>query len=145
MISLDTNVIVRVVTADDPDQLAAALEVMKLEGLWLCKTVLLETEWVLRYSYKLSRKTILDTFLRLLGYPNLSVEAPEQIHLALEWYRGGMDFADALHLAASAGAERFVTFDRELAEGARKLETQPAVEVLSRRTSLDHDVIYDEP
>jgi len=29
-----------VVTADDPDQLATALEVMKLDGLWLCKTVL---------------------------------------------------------------------------------------------------------
>ena len=39
MISLDTSGIVRVV--------------MKLDGLWLCKTVLLETEWVLRYSYKL--------------------------------------------------------------------------------------------
>ena len=133
MISLGTNVIVRVVTADDPDQLATALEVMKLDGLWLCKTVLLETEWVLRYNCKLSRKTILETFLRLLGYPNLSVEAPEQVHLALEWYRGGMDFADALHLAASTGAERFVTFDQELAEGAGRLEAQPAVEVLSRR------------
>ena len=135
MISLDTNVIVRVVTADDPDQLAAALEVMKLEGLWLCKTVLLETEWVLRYSYKLSRKVILDTFLRLLGYPNLSVEAPEQVRLALEWYRGGMDFADALHLAASTGADRFVTFDRELAEGAGELKAVPSVELLP--TALD--------
>lgn len=135
MISLDTNVIVRVVTADDPDQLATALEVMKLDGLWLCKTVLLETEWVLRYSYKLSRKTILDTFLRLLGYPNLSVEAPEQVHLALEWYRGGMDFADALHLAASAGADQFVTFDRELVDWAEKLEAGPAVELLLGRSS----------
>jgi predicted nucleic acid-binding protein len=41
-----------------------------------------------------------------------------------------MDFADALHLAASAGADRFVTFDRELALGARRLEASPAVELL---------------
>jgi predicted nucleic-acid-binding protein len=131
VISLDTNVIVRVVTADEPDQLAAALEVMRSkEGLWLGKSVLLETEWVLRYSYKLSRKTILDTFIRLLGYPNLSLEAPSQVDLALDLFREGMDFADALHLAASAGADRFVTFDRELASAARRLGAVPAVELL---------------
>lgn len=130
MISLDTNVIVRVVTADDLDQLAIALEVMRSEGLWLSKTVLLETEWVLRYTYKLSRETVLETFVRLLGYRNLSVDAPEQVHSALELYRGGMDFADALHLAASTGADRFVTFDRELALSARKLEALPVVELL---------------
>lgn len=135
MISLDTNVIVRVVTADDPAQLATALEVMKLDGLWLCKTVLLETEWVLRYSYKLPRKAIHETFLRLLGYRNLSVEAPEQVHLALDRYRGGMDFADALHLAASAGADRFVSFDRELAEGAEGSEALPVVELLVGRAA----------
>lgn len=131
MISLDTNVIVRVVTADDPAQLATALDVMRLDGLWLCKTVLLETEWVLRYSYKLSREAILGTFLRLLGYRNLALEAPEQVHLALEMYRGGMDFADALHLAASTGADRFVTFDRELAMRAKNLEAVPAVDLLT--------------
>lgn len=135
MIALDTNVIVRVVTADDPDQLATALEVMKSDSLWLCKTVLLETEWVLRYSYKLPRQTIIDTFVRLLGYRNLTVESPEQIHLALDWFRGGMDFADALHLAASTGADRFVTFDRELAEGAASLEALPIVELLAGRSS----------
>jgi predicted nucleic-acid-binding protein len=130
VISLDTNVVVRVVTADDPDQLAIALQVMKSEGLWLSKTVLLETEWVLRYTYKLSRKTVLETFVRLLGYRNLSVEAPEQVHSVLDLYRDGLDFADALHLAASTGADRFVTFDRELALSARKLEALPAVELL---------------
>lgn len=137
MISLDTNVIVRVVTADDPAQLATALDVMRLDGLWLCKTVLLETEWVLRYTYKLSRKSILETFLRLLGYRNLTVEAPEQVHLALDLYRGGMDFADALHLAASTGAGRFVTFDRDLALSAQQLKALPAVELLSRRPSIE--------
>jgi predicted nucleic-acid-binding protein len=130
VISLDTNVIVRVVTADEPKQLAIALQVMRSESLWLSKTVLLETEWVLRYSYKLSRETVLETFVRLLGYRNLSVEAPEQVHAALELYRGGLDFADALHLAASTGVDRFVTFDRDLALGARKLEVLPAVEWL---------------
>ena len=132
MISLDTNVIVRLVTADDPDQLTIALEVMRSQNLWFSKTVLLEAVWVLRYSYKLSRETVLEIFVRLLGYRNLSVEAPEQVHSALEMYRGGMDFADALHLTASTGADRFVTFDRNLALSAPKLEALPVVELLGK-------------
>jgi predicted nucleic acid-binding protein len=32
----------------------------------------------------------------------------------------GIDFADALHLASSAAAERFVTFDARLVKRARK-------------------------
>lgn len=134
MISLDTNVIVRVVTADDPDQLALALKVMRLENLWLCRTVLLEIEWVLRYSYKLSRETILETFNRLLGYPNLTVEEPGTVQLALDLFGGGMDFADALHLASSKGADRFVTFDRELSLSAQgQTAALPPVEFLTPR------------
>lgn len=136
MISLDTNVVVRVVTADDPDQLALALEVMRSEGLWLCKTVLLETEWALRYSYKLSREAVLEAFRRVLGYQNLAVEDPGSVYVALDWYCGGMDFADALHLASSTGADRFVTFDRELADSAHDLEARPTVELLASPRKL---------
>lgn len=134
MISLDTNIIVRVVTADDPDQLAVALKVMRLEGLWLCKTVLLELEWVLRYSYKLSRQTILETIKRLLGYPNLSVEDPGTVELALSLYSEGMDFGDALHLASSRGADRFVTFDRNLSLAAQGHRALPSVELLAAKS-----------
>lgn len=134
MISLDTNVVVRVVTADDPDQLALALKVMRSEDLWLCRTVLLEIEWVLRYSYKLSRETILETFTRLLGYPNLSVEEPAAVRLALDLFGDGMDFADALHLAASKGADRFVTFDRDLSLSApQEHSALPPVQFLTTR------------
>jgi predicted nucleic-acid-binding protein len=134
LISLDTNVVVRVVTADDPDQLAVALKVMRLDGLWLCKTVLLEIEWVLRYSYKLSRQTILETFTRLLGYPNLSTEEPATVQLALDLYGAGMDFGDALHLASSKGADRFVTFDRDLSLAAHEHRALPPVELLTMRS-----------
>lgn len=135
MISLDTNILVRVVTADDPDQLAAAQAVMRAEELWACKTVLLETEWVLRYSYELSRETILEIFRRLLGYPNLNVEDPGAVHLALDLFAQGLDFADALHLSSSGGAERFATFDRPLATAAGKLRDVLPVELLTSRSS----------
>ena len=133
MISLDTNVVVRVVTADDPDQLAVALKVMRSDDLWLSKTVLLEIEWVLRYSYKLSHQTVLETFTRMLGYPNLSVEEPGTVSLALDLFGGGMDFGDALHLASSKGAERFVTFDRNLSLAAQGHTALPPVELLTTK------------
>ena len=135
MIALDTNVLVRVVTADDPEQLEAALVVMRSEALWICKTVLLETEWVLRYTYKLRRAVILAAFGKLLGLPTLQVEQRGSVLQALSLYERGMDFADALHLTSSGEAERFATFDRELAEAAVAEGTSdlPTVEWLGAR------------
>lgn len=132
MISLDTNVIVRIVTRDDPQQLAAASKVLQAERLWLCKTVLLETEWVLRYTYELSRESILTVFRRLLGYRRLRVEDRATVLQALRLYREGMDLADALHLASSLPADCFATFNRTLAKRAGELHegAVPPVELL---------------
>ena len=133
MISLDTNVIVRVVTADDPQQLAVAVKTLESDRLWLCKTVMLECEWVLRYTYKLSREAILASFQRLLGYPNLQVEDRSAVLQALVLYRDGLDFADAVHLVSSLPAERFATFDRDLATIVNRTNPVglPVVELLS--------------
>lgn len=119
MIALDTNILVRVVTADDPAQLEAALAVMRSDSLWVCKTVLLETEWVLRYAYKLSREAILASLRGILGYRALEVENRGTVLQALSLYERGMDFADACHLTSSADAERFVTFDKDFATAAK--------------------------
>lgn len=132
MISLDTNVIVRVVTKDDPQQLPAVLAVLRSGPLWVAKTVLLETEWVLRYTYELSRESILLAFRRLLGYRRLRVEDRGAVLQALRLYRDGMDLADAIHLASSVPAERFATFDRNLAKRAGEIHdgVVPPVELL---------------
>ena len=137
MIALDTNVLVRVVTADDPKQLEIALVVMRSEALWVCKTVLLETEWVLRYTYKLSREVILAAFRKLLGLPALQVEQRGSVLRALALYDKGMDLADALHLTSSGEAEHFATFDRKLAESARAegADDLPVIEWLGARGS----------
>lgn len=130
MIALDTNVIVRIVTADDPDQVRAAKAVFEAGDLWVCKTVLLETEWVLRYSYELDRPAIQEVFRKLLGYPQLQVEDRNAVLWALPLYEQGLDFADALHLASSGDADRFVTFDKPLAKATRGLENGPLVVLL---------------
>ena len=122
MIALDTNVLVRVVTHDDPRQTQAAARLIDSHPVYLSKTVLFETEWVLSYSYGLNRNTILETFQKLLGLPNLVVEDLQVVTSALEGYRQGLDFADALHLASSGEATKFVTFDRDLVKRARRAE-----------------------
>lgn len=130
MIALDTNVIVRLVTADDSGQLQAARAVFAAGDLWIPKTVLLETEWVLRYSYERKPPAIREVFRKLLGYPQLQVEDRSAVLRALILYEQGLDFADALHLASSGDADRFATFDQPLAKRARSLAGIPVVVLL---------------
>jgi predicted nucleic-acid-binding protein len=135
VIALDTNVIVRLVTADNPGQLKAARAVFEAGDLWVCKTVFLETEWVLRYTYELRRPAIREVFRKLLGYPQLQVEDRNAVLRALTLYDQGLDFGDALHLASSGDADRFATFDQPLAKRTRGLKDGPSV-VLLRSTAV---------
>ena len=130
MIALDTNVIVRLVTADDAGQIKAARAVFEAGDLWVAKTVCLETEWILRYSYELRPPAIREVFRKLLGYPRLQVEDRSAVLRALTLYDQGLDFADALHLASSGDADRFATFDQPLAKRIRGLEEGPMVVLL---------------
>ena len=130
MIALDTNVIIRLVMEDDPEQVKAALAIFKSGPLLLCKTVLLETEWVLRYSYELRREAIGEILRKLLGYRKVQIEDRGAVYQALAWYQEGMDFPDAMHLASTAGATRFAPFDRELAKAAGRITECPPVELL---------------
>jgi predicted nucleic-acid-binding protein len=81
----------------------------------------LETEWVLRGIYRFERRAILDGITRLLGLPGVEIEDRPAVARALDWYRHGLDFADALHLASSGTATAFATFDRALRRKARAL------------------------
>ncbi len=130
MIALDTNVIVRVVTRDDEQQLRAAVKVLKTSRLWISKTVVLETEWVLRHCYDLSREIIHHTLQTLLGYRRVEVEDREAVLQALAWHARGMELADALHLASSRHASRFATFDRRFWQSAKKIDAAPQVDLL---------------
>lgn len=130
MIALDTNVIIRLVVEDDPEQVEAALAVFKSGPLLLSKSVLLETEWVLRYCYELRKEAIREILRKLLGYRKVQVEDRAAVCQALAWCQEGMDFADALHLASSRSATRFATFDRAFAKAAGRLPEGPPVELL---------------
>lgn len=130
MIALDTNVVVRVLTQDDPAQAKRAAALLRRESVWLSKTVLLETEWVLRYSYELDTAAINHALSMFVELQNLTMEDAPSVQTALAWHKAGMDFADALHLASSGRASGFATFDQKLAKKASKLEDAPAIELL---------------
>jgi predicted nucleic-acid-binding protein len=121
MIALDTNVVVRFLTGDDPAQARRARRLIESNEILIAATVLLETEWVLRAGYGFDPERIHSSFLGLLGIPTVHVDLPARVSQALDWYAVGVDFADALHLALSHAAERFATFDGTLAKRAGKI------------------------
>ncbi|MBI5446344.1 MAG: type II toxin-antitoxin system VapC family toxin [Deltaproteobacteria bacterium] len=122
MISVDTNVLVRYVTNDDPAQARRAAELLAGDDeVFVPKTVLLELAWVLRAVYRLPGESIRKALLHVLGLPNVHAETPEQVAVALEHYAQGLDFADALHLSSTPSADAFFTFDLAFATRARAL------------------------
>ena len=119
MIALDTNVLVRYLTNDDAEQARKAVAVLAgADRILLTHTVLLEVEWVLRAVYDLSPETIHRSLMQVLGLANVQIEKAGQTAKALTWYEGGMDFADALHLALATGVQRFLTFDQRFVKAA---------------------------
>lgn len=120
MIAVDTNVLIRFLTRDDETQHAAAEKLLGNEIVFIPDTVILETEWVLRFSYRYPRDAISFALRKLLGLPNIRVADQVTLFKAIEWHEPGMDFADALHLAASRECDSFVTFDADLIKRAGK-------------------------
>ncbi len=125
MIAADTNIVVRLLTGDDPEQAARARRLFETETVFLPKTVMLETEWVLRRLYRKDAGAIIDALLGLASLPNTRCEDETAILQALAWNRQGLDFADALHLASSRIATGFTTFDRALIQRAPSKAAAP--------------------
>ncbi|THF56243.1 type II toxin-antitoxin system VapC family toxin [Pseudothauera rhizosphaerae] len=129
MIALDTNMLVRALVADHPEQVAAVRELIAGNTIFLSRTVLLETEWVLRARYRKTPSELLAFFGALLEADDTVVEAAEEVRNALDWYAEGADFADAMHLAA-CGTALMHTFDRNFCKAAREAGIAPEVKVV---------------
>jgi predicted nucleic-acid-binding protein len=123
MIAIDTNILVRIVTNDSPEQVQQAAKILSQHRIFIPKTVILELEWVLRFSYKLNLSVISTTVQTILSTDNFIIEQHSAITQALQWYQQGMDFADALHLSASLHAEQFASFDKKLLKKAALFNT----------------------
>ena len=114
MLAVDTNLVVRYLTLDHREQSPLAKALIDGNEIWVATTVLLETEWVLRSVYGYAPAPITAAFRVFSRLPTVTVQDALWLHQALDWMEQGMDFADALHLAAAANCDSFVTFDRRL-------------------------------
>lgn len=131
MIAFDTNLLVRFVVGDDCQQADIAESLMRSNTVFLSRTVLLETEWVLRSRYGIERARLAAMFGQLLDADNVDIEDAALMVNAVDWYRRGANFADALHLAVSNNALMH-TFDRTFCKAAREAGVAPEVRVLGR-------------
>lgn len=132
MIALDTNILVRYLIKDHPEQAVLATNFIGSNRCYVLKTVLLELVWVLSSpsGYKLARETVHERLLHVLGLPCVECEDPTMVAQALSWYAEGMDFGDALHLAASGELTGLATFDRKFAAISEELDAGPPITLI---------------
>lgn len=124
MIGLDSNVVLRYVLQDDPDQAARATEAFDVltedDPAFVSLVVLVEVVWVLRRSYGFEREAAVEVVRRLLAAREVILESPALIARALRRAGTSADFSDAVVVeqALAAGCEQVLTFDRRAARDA---------------------------
>lgn len=111
MAALDTNVVVRLITGDDPRQAAQAKKLLERESCSIAPSVLMECEWVLRAAYGMDAARIAKLFRQLLALGPVTAQSPALIERVLDAFQAGVDFADALHALQTPEGESFATFD----------------------------------
>jgi predicted nucleic-acid-binding protein len=135
MKALDTNVLARFFIDDADDAQAAKQRPAAVAALhdrsFVSVTVLLELEWVMRGFYALSSRDISRVLRAIAGIKHLLLEDRDAVLTAIAAFEGGLDFADALHVARSSRTSGFATFDRRLAKRAKGLALAPPVELLA--------------
>jgi predicted nucleic-acid-binding protein len=126
MRAIDTNVLVRLVTGDDPRQTLIA-EAFIETGAWVSLLALAETIWVLGSNFRLTARQQDSAVEMLLTHRELVLEHRETVVAALALFRAkpSLGFSDCLILesARKAGHLPLGTFDGNLAkvEGTQKL------------------------
>lgn len=128
MLAVDTNVLLRLLV-DDPDAVEqcerARARVKREEQVFVPFVAVIEAIWVLRASYRFSKKEILKVFEQLLENERYQIGNGKVFGDALTSYLSvNVDFADcAIHAEARREGAGLLTFDR-------KLERLNGVEVL---------------
>ncbi len=126
MRAVDTNLLVRLVTRDEPKQ-ALAAEAFVARGAWISHLVLIEAVWVLSTVYGLDHRELVMAVEMLLQHERLTIQNAETVSAALEHYRQkpkpGFSDCLILEVARKAGHLPLGTFDRDLSrlEGTERL------------------------
>jgi predicted nucleic-acid-binding protein len=126
MRAVDTNVLVRLITRDDANQVKAA-EAFVRKGAWVSHLVLAETSWLLIAAYGLQHDQVATAIDMLLNHSEITIQDADIVSLAVDQYRArpSLGFSDCLvlEIARKAGHLPLGTFDRGLSklEGAERL------------------------
>ena len=136
MIGLDTNVLARYYVEDRQDVEAAlqreAARTLIESGrpLMVCKTVVLELEWVLRGYYGFAPVETLKVLRHLLALPQVTIEDRTAVEHAVSHAEAGFDMADALHHASYQSCQKVASFDdRRFSRRAKRMGLRPPVVV----------------
>jgi len=126
MRAADTNVLVRLLVRDDPQQVRDA-QAFVSGGVWISHLVLAEAAWVLATVYRLDASAIIDGLEMLLSDQDFVLQDPDTVTAAVRLFRAAprLGFNDCLivEIARKAGHLPLGTFDRELAkiDGAQRV------------------------
>jgi predicted nucleic-acid-binding protein len=121
MIGLDTNILVRFLTQDDPVQSSRARQIIERKLTeqnrgFVSLAAMFETAWVLEKIYKLSDQEVAETIKGILQIETLSIQNEQEVYTAMVILQTGRgSFADALinALGTWAGCDSTLTFDRK--------------------------------
>ena len=136
MIGLDTNILARYYVEDKTDaeaerqRVASRRLIESGRPLMVCKTVILELEWVLRGYYGFAQEEVISVLRHLLALSHVTIEDRDTVEHALSNFEAGIDLADALHHASYRACASMASFDdRKFARRAKKMGLAPAVVV----------------
>ena len=119
MRAVDTNVLVRLVTRDNPRQVAVA-DAFIASGAWVSHLVLAEATWVLASVYDRAPQSIATAVEMLLNHQHLTLQDPEVVAAAAAAFRRrpALGFSDCLvlEIARKAGHLPLGTFDHDLSK-----------------------------
>lgn len=121
---IDTNILMRYLLSDIPEQTDIAAEIIA-DGAQIYPEVIPEAVYVLSKIYEIPRKAVSDTLIAILD--DISVERKEQIKKTLKLFRETkLDYIDCLHLAGySLSGEDFFSFDKKLMHKKKSLSNTP--------------------
>lgn len=128
-LGVDTNILLRALLNDDPRQSEMAHGFLASLGEnrrgYVGISAVLETFWVLRSRYRVSRQSLYGMMRQLLMIKYLEIETSAAVAQALSAYQKRQaDFEDALLAArnAEAGCAVTYTFDRDAAKAVGSMK-----------------------
>ena len=130
--TLDTNVVIRIILDDQPTQHALARELLRSMTVenpaHISREVVQECVWVMETVKKMTRRQIASVLWSLLGISKLRLEAPKSLAKCVDRYEHGhQGFSDLMiqEYAERQSAYPVVTFDRKFSQlpGVKLLTT----------------------